>query len=206
MMLQTFLNSQGAGLRLTGDFDEATEAAVRAFQETAGIPQHGVVGTETIQSMLDTWQQPLPKPRPEPTPPPLPKPNPLRPDPSAAFQPAPGFAQSPAMQVSMPMRVIGEVPRPGPVAGSAGIPAATPGFGQAIGAVPGWAELAAGAGGLPAQNAGPVQRGARGVSAEGGLRHAGFWRICVADREHAGEAAGHKLSAPGSARHSIIVG
>jgi len=135
MMLQTFLNSQGAGLSLTGEFDEATEAAVRAFQKTAGIPQHGVVGTETIQSMLDTWQQPLPKPRPEPTPPPLPKPNPMRADPSAAFQPAPGFAQSPA-----------EVPRPGPVAGSAGIPATTPGFGQAIGAVPGWAELAAGAG------------------------------------------------------------
>jgi len=50
------------------------------------------------------------------------------------------------MQVSMPMRVLGEVPRPGPVAGSAGIPAATPGFGQAIGAVPGWAEFAPGAG------------------------------------------------------------
>ena len=100
MMLQMFLNSQGAGLRLTGDFDEATEAAVRAFQETAGIPQHGVVGTETIQSMLDTWQQPSPTPNPNrPGPPPIPTPNPLRAG-QSAFQPGTGFgAPSPGFAV-----------------------------------------------------------------------------------------------------------
>jgi len=130
----------------------------------------GVFGPGTNDAMAQfgaEYGMPIPTPnpnRPAPVAPPIPKPNPLRPDPSAAFRPAPGFtpgtlgfAQSPAMHAGQPVRFVGEVPRPGPVAGSAGIPAATPGFGQAIGAVPGWAELAAGAGGLPAQNAGPVQ-------------------------------------------------
>lgn len=45
--LQAALNRHGAGLYIDGDFGAATEAAVKAFQQQAGLVVDGIAGTKT---------------------------------------------------------------------------------------------------------------------------------------------------------------
>lgn len=57
--LQNQLNEKrSAGLAVTGVFDSATDAAVRAFQQHAGIGVDGIVGTETWKNLIWHYDYP----------------------------------------------------------------------------------------------------------------------------------------------------
>ncbi len=52
--LQQQLNQRGAGLFLDGDYGDATEAAVRAFQLKVGLVADGVAGPKTLAALAGT--------------------------------------------------------------------------------------------------------------------------------------------------------
>lgn len=51
VVLQRALNKHGAALKVDGDFGPGTEAAVRAFQVSRGLPVNGVVGLQTWDAL-----------------------------------------------------------------------------------------------------------------------------------------------------------
>jgi peptidoglycan hydrolase-like protein with peptidoglycan-binding domain len=50
-MLQKSLNAHGATLLVDGDYGDATEAAVRAYQLSVGLVADGIAGSKTLQSL-----------------------------------------------------------------------------------------------------------------------------------------------------------
>jgi lysozyme len=74
--LQRRLNALGDELTLDGDFQGATDRAVRAFQRSQRLKADGVVGAGTWAALRAAKPSPQPKPRPRPKP--QPKPSLLR--------------------------------------------------------------------------------------------------------------------------------
>ncbi|MBP0633286.1 N-acetylmuramidase domain-containing protein [Cupriavidus sp. AcVe19-1a] len=56
--LQRLLRERGAGLELTGDFDTATLAAVRAAQARYGLVVDGLAGPKTLQALQQDTREP----------------------------------------------------------------------------------------------------------------------------------------------------
>jgi len=50
-LLQELLNGSGADLVVDGDAGRATDAAIRQFQEEAGLTVDGVVGAKTLEAL-----------------------------------------------------------------------------------------------------------------------------------------------------------
>ncbi len=52
LLVQQALKAQGFDVPTTGNFDPATDAAVRAYQQQFGLTVDGLVGRETWTSLL----------------------------------------------------------------------------------------------------------------------------------------------------------
>ena len=79
-LLQSGLYHNGYNLHLNGDYDDATEAAVRAYQRDNGFAQDGIVRPDMLNRLFPAdppaAAAPLPAPAPKPVPAPLPAPMP----------------------------------------------------------------------------------------------------------------------------------
>ena len=75
-LLQSALYNNGYSLNLNAHYDDATEAAVRAYQRDNGFAQDGIVRPEMLNKLFpaDPPAAAAPKPIPAPRPVPAPKP------------------------------------------------------------------------------------------------------------------------------------
>jgi len=97
-LLQSALYHNGYNLHLNGDFDDATEAAVRAYQRDNGFAEDGIMRPDMLSLLFPAdlpatgTMPPAPPPAPMPLPAPMPRPIPL-PGAAAANQARPRPAE-----------------------------------------------------------------------------------------------------------------
>ena len=127
-LLQAALYLKGYNLYLNGMYDNATEAAVRAFQRAHGFVENGVMTPDMLRVLFPSAPAPAPMPLPAPVPPPTPRVMPMAAAaPMAAAMPPATTRPMPIPQPSRPVPLPAPQPvRPVPPTGVKPLPAPVP--------------------------------------------------------------------------------
>ena len=129
-LLQQGLYNSGYNLHLNSIYDDATQAAVRAYQRDHGFVENGIPGPDMLNMLFPpdppVTAVPLPAPMPRPIPAPLPRPTP-KPIPAPAPRIAPVPLPAPVPKPTpMPLPAPKPTPMPLPAPAPKPIPAPLP--------------------------------------------------------------------------------